>query len=425
MGEGGYQDEDTSLDLRSQLGKAIDNPAGVLADMADVVVAEKGQQFACAGARFTLAGIIDCFALLVVQWGEEFELSLLGLARFRHTRDLTAKAICYVEMQILMSLKPSEGIFKLQGLLTNNSWIINTDCKLTGGFAVFIWFDGPHKGDLVVTFGGYHPRFRRPEHYPIVPRIGLNWPVNNNLTIKGGIYLAVTPSCLMLGAKMEATFHSGRISAWFTAYLDVVVNWDPPSFEVEIGISLRVEIAFSLKPIKITISASVLMWGPPFGGIAHIDLTFCSWDLDFGTQRPAKPELIKTWQEFCHKFLKMKGGDTRAIASPVKSFPIVQPNLARGRNNLNNLPNSLRDQPQVKREDSVWKVRGDQLELAATTAIPVMTLNVGTVNRTNSLAKGIQARDFSGQPMMVTKPVEVETKEPKEAANAVGCLSDG
>ena len=421
MGEGGYQDEDESLTLHGQLGKPVEDPAAVLKDMSDVVVAERGQQFACAGARFTLSGLIDCFALLIVQWGNEFEISLLGLARFRHTRDLTAKAICYVEMQILMSIKPSEGTFKLEGLLTSNSWIITTDCKLTGGFAIYVWFDGPHKGQWVVTFGGYHPRFRRPDHYPVVPRIGLNWLVNHNLSIKGGIYLAVTPSCLMYGTRLEATFHSGRISAWFTGHLDVVVNWDPPSFEAEIGISLRVECAFSLKAIKLTIGATLQMWGPPVGGTAHIDFLLWSFDIDFGTPRPAKPELTNSWQEFCHKFLKMKGGDTRAIKTAVKAFPIVQPSLAAGRNNLNSLPNSLRNQPQVKPEDGVWKVRADQLELAATTAVPVSTLNFGTV-KTASPPEGIQNPDASGQPMMVTEPVKLvpEGLQTKKSSNALG-----
>jgi uncharacterized protein DUF6603 len=400
MGEGGYQKDDTSLDVRTQLGKPLEDPVSMLEKFKDHVVAEAGQQFACGGARFTIGGLVDCFALIVVQWNEKsFEIALLGLARFRHTRDLTAKAICYVEMQLLLTLKPSEGTFQLQAQLTTNSWILTTDCKLTGGFALFIWFGGEHKGDWVFTLGGYHPRFKRPEHYPTVPRLGLNWPVNNNLTIKGGLYFAVTPACLMVGARLEATFHSGRISAWFTAYLDVVVNWDPVYFEAELGISLRVEASFFLTSIKVTIAASIQMWGPPVGGIAHIDLTLCSFDIDFGEKRPEKVELIKTWEKFCHKFLNMTGADDRALANPIKAFPIVQPNLAGGRNNASSLPTSRQQKP----EDKTWIVRADELELAATAAVPLTTMNLGRVN-----SEGVQNLSFSGQPVMVTKPVVLE-----------------
>src|SRR5215213_1549981 len=408
MGEGGYQKDGT--DMRSQLSKPLEDPVSMLEKFKDHVVAEAGQQFACGGVRFTVGGIIDCFALLIVQWSEkDIEVSMLGLARFRHTRDLKAPPICYVEMQLLMSLKPSEGTFQLQALLTDNSWIINKDCKLTGGFALFIWFGGEHKGDWVITFGGYHPRFVRPAHYPIVPRLGLNWRVNNKLTIKGGMYLAITPSCGMLGARMEATFHSGRISAWFTAYLDVIINWDPLYFEADLGISLRVEASLFITSIKVTIGASIQLWGPPVGGIAHIDLTVISFDINFGQPKPKPPELVKSWQQFCHNFLNLTGSDTEAVNDPVKAFPIVQPNLTGGRQNLNSIPNSRRDQPQEKRDDDLWKVRADELELAAATVVPATTVNFGTV-KTNSPPEGVQSSSFTGQPVMVAKPLALESK---------------
>ncbi|HKU72332.1 MAG TPA: DUF6603 domain-containing protein [Pyrinomonadaceae bacterium] len=428
MGQGGYQSEDESFELHKQLAKPIEDPIAIFEKMKSHLVPELGQQFACGGVRFTIAGTIDCFALIVVQWGGgAIEISLLGLARFRLPRDTTARAICYIELQILMTLKPSEGTFKLQALLSNNSWVINKDCKLTGGFALFVWFAGEHKGDIVVTLGGYHPRFRRPDHYPIVPRLGLNWTVNDNLTIKGGIYLAYTPSCGMLGAKLEAAFHSGRISAYFTAYLDVIINWDPPYFEAEIGISLRVEARFFVFSISLTIAASIEMWGPPVGGVAHIDLTIIKFDIKFNdVPRQTKPELTKTWEQFCHKFLNLSGGDTRALKEPVAAFPIVQPNLAAGRNNLNNLPNAQRKETQPKPEDEVWKVRADELELAAAAVVPVTTMNFGKV-KTNSPPDGVQNRSMSGRSMMIKEPVKLESEglSTRKSANEVGAHAMG
>ena len=211
----------------------------------------------------------------------------------------------------------------------------------------------------------------------------------------------------MLGAKLEATFHSGRISAWFTAYLDVIINWSPIYFEAELGISLRVEAAFFITSLSVTISASIEMWGPPVGGIAHIDLTVVKFDIDFGTPRPKKPELTKTWQEFCHNFLNLSGGDRRAVREPVAAFPVVQPNLAAGRNNLNNLPNTRRKDSAPKPEDAVWKVRADELELAAAAAVPVTTMNLGKVAADGSPG-GIQDRKASGRSMMVAGPLKLE-----------------
>ena len=177
--------------------------------------------------RFTIAQQADCFGLIIVQWGNEFEFSLLGLARIRQPRDLKVKPICYIELQILLSVKPSEGCFKLQAVLSNNSWVVSENCKLTGGIALYAWFGGKHKGDFVITLGGYHPRFRRPDHYPVGPRLGLNWQISESLRIKGELYLAVTSSCFMVGLKLEAAFYTSRVSVWFTAYMDALIAWSP------------------------------------------------------------------------------------------------------------------------------------------------------------------------------------------------------
>ena len=435
MGKGGFQKDNVGGDdIRDQMGEAVEHPSEVLEKLKTWLPAEPGQYFMCGGVRFTIASAVDCFGLIVVQFGNEFEFTLLGLARFRQPNDLSAKPICYVEMQILMTIKPSEGSFKLQALLTSNSWIINEDCKLTGGFAVYVWFAGKHKDDFVVTLGGYHPRFRRPDHYPLVPRIGLNWPVNNNLSIKGGVYLAFTPSCCMLGAKLEATFHSGRISAWFTAYLDVIVAWSPLHFEVDIGISLRIEAAFTVTTLKVVISATVQMWGPPVGGLARVNLTLLSFDIPlevaFGKSREeAKPKLIDSWAQFCRSFLKaseadkeslsLAGGGADKQAAKLPVTPITQANLTSGRSNPNHLPRleSTNGQtrrvnetpPATERPDAVWKVRGDQLELAASAAVPVTSLNVGRV-KTNSPPEGVPPRGLAGQSFLVSKPVALETE---------------
>ena len=159
------------------------------------------------------------------------------------------------------------------------------------------------------------------------------------------------------------------------------------------------------------------MWGPPVGGIAYIDAVVISFAIDFGIPLPKEPELVATWQQFCHNFLNLSGGDRRAVSAPVNAFPIIQANLAAGRNNLNTLPNARRKDAAPKRDDAVWKVRADQLELSAATVVPVTTLNVGRVN-TAGATDGIQTLDFSGQSMMVTKALALDASETRAQKSA-------
>lgn len=409
MGEGAYQKEDKSGTFLGQVSKAVE-PSSLLKDMGDALEAKAGQYFACLGARFTIARVVDCFALVVVHWNDkyEFEFSLLGLARFKQPSDPSAKPICYVELQLLMTVKPKEGSFKLQALLTSNSWVLNKDCKLTGGFAVFGWWGGPHKGDVVVTFGGYHPRFKRPDHYPIVPRIGLNWQVSPELSVKGGVYLAFTPSCGMVGARLEAVFRSNRVTVWFTAYLDVIVNWSPLTFEADIGITLRVEVSFFLTTLKASLGVTLKMWGPPVGGIVHLDILFLSFDIPFGAQRDeARPQPIKSWETFCRSFLPPSEAD-KGTFNPFPWFtPITNPYLIGGRSNFATLPSEQAQPLETKPTEGSWRVRPDRLELAAAAAVPLTTLNVGNV-KTNSPPVGVQERRPSGNSLLVQQPVELE-----------------
>jgi hypothetical protein len=423
MGEGGYQKKSDSLDVRQQLGKPAKDPVSVLEDMKDWLIGERGQYFGCAGVRFTIATTVDCFGLLIIQAGNEFELTLLGLARFKHPREVTAKAICYVELQLLMTIKPNEGVFKLQALLTSNSWIINQDCRLTGGFALFVWFDGKHKGDFVISLGGYHPRFQRPDHYPVVPRLGLNWPITPGLTIKGGAYLAVTSSCFMLGGKLEAMFQSGRLSVMFTFYFDAVIAWSPFHFEYDIGVSLRAEFATAIYTLKVTLSTTIKMWGPPVGGVVRIDWTVISKDIPFGASREeAKPQLINSWAQFCRSFLNASEADKKAAEKPVTISPVVRANLAAGRYNASNPSAPERQNAQPKRATDPWQVRADELVLAASTAVPVNALNVGSV-KTNSPPAGVQERDLTGKSLLVPKPVvldETKKQHVKKYADPLG-----
>lgn len=409
MGEGGYQFEDESGTLAGQLGEAPE-PASLLKDMGDWLKPEAGQTFICAGARFTISKVVDCFALVVVQWGNEFELSLLGLARFRQPSDPGTKPICYVEMQLLMTIKPSEGVFRLQALLTSNSWLFNKDCKLTGGFAVCAWFGGPHKGDVVVTIGGYHPRFKRPDHYPVVPRVGMNWQVSPQLFIKGEAYLAFTPSCGMAGGRMEAVFRATRVTVWFTAYWDVIVNWSPFHFEVDIGVSLRVEVALFLYTVKVTVGVTLKMWGPPVGGFARLEIAVITLELPFGAKRDeAKPLPIKSWELFCTSFVTPSEADKKVMVKENWVTPITQASLVSGRSDSAALPTAPKKSQEVARKDGIWKVRADEMELAVSAAVPVTTLNVGRV-KTNSPPAGVQERDPSGNSLLVAESVKLETE---------------
>ena len=93
---------------------------------------------ASASTRFAL---VDGVAVIALQFGDGFELTLLGLARMALPRPQAA--IVSIELALVVRISSKEGVIWVQAQLTDNSWLLYSDVRLTGGFAYVVWFGGP------------------------------------------------------------------------------------------------------------------------------------------------------------------------------------------------------------------------------------------------------------------------------------------
>ncbi|MEM7036899.1 MAG: DUF6603 domain-containing protein, partial [Bacteroidota bacterium] len=148
-----------------------ESPLEVLAESLKI---DKGEYFVTAGIIFTTYKMIQGTALAVVQWGNDLEVDVIGLANLRiPLQEEDPQVNMTLQLEAVYSQK--EGSFRFQGQLTDKSYIINPACKVGGGFAVAFWFTPSdkevtdHSGDWVVALGGYGPYFQAPSHYPTVP----------------------------------------------------------------------------------------------------------------------------------------------------------------------------------------------------------------------------------------------------------------
>jgi hypothetical protein len=285
-----------------------------------------GEYWLAAGVRFTSFEMIESFVLLSVSFGTETVISILGLSRITVPAKAPPKTpiIASAELALMVSFRPESGVLMAEARLTPNSYVFTKDCKLTGGFAFYAWFKDlgiaiPGKdpndagsririaaGDFVITLGGYHSRFQKPAHYPLVPRLGLAWKVSENLRIAGEVYFALTPSCLMLGGRLSALYQQGGIRAWFDAYADFLIAWQPLHYDAAIGVRIGVAYVGALVGISINfgieLSADVHLWGPPLAGKAEIQCTFISFTVYFGQHDKPHAEALK-WTDFANAFL--------------------------------------------------------------------------------------------------------------------------
>ncbi len=296
---------------------AVTDPAKFeMATLRNAVVPSSGDYWFAIGVKFTSFKLADSFALLSVAFGNRLQFALLGLTKVALPPGAAAShCAVYAELQIRAVLDPDAGVFSIEGRLTENSFVFDTKIRLTGGFAFFVWFGKAEKaGDFVISLGGYHPAFRPPSHYPVVPRVGIRAQLSKELTIVGEAYLALTPSCLMTGLKLAAVFESGDLMASFVAYADFLIAWAPFSYDVSIGMGIAVTFR-SARTFKLEIAASLHIWGPPFAGTATVTLWIISFTVEFGDHTGATPPALK-WGDFQKAFLPPPAANSTRVPAP-------------------------------------------------------------------------------------------------------------
>ncbi|MFV2001361.1 MAG: DUF6603 domain-containing protein [Paracoccaceae bacterium] len=285
--------------------------------------ASRGTFWFAAGIRFTSFALVESIAVLSVEVSDELDISLLGISNM--SLPSSEVAIAQIELALRARFSTREGILSIQAQLTDNSWILSRDCRLTGGFAFVVFFK---TGQFVLSLGGYHPRFAKPAEFPDVPRLGFNWTIGDAITIKGEAYFALTSSCVMAGGALEASYNAGIAWASFAADINLLVSWDPfyYSFEIYIRVSAGVKIRicfFRCATIKLSFSigADLLIEGPELRGVAKLDLDVITVTVRFGA-KSVKDEEALPWPEFYRKYIV--GGDANepslGMSIPVGMF---------------------------------------------------------------------------------------------------------
>lgn len=280
-----------------------------LAQIPNLATPMDNEYWAAAGVRFTSYGMLDSFAMIEVSFGAQFGLALLGQSTLTVPANPAAgdqtPTIAIATLAIEVTFEPAQGVLSVQAQLVNPSWVFSTSSVLTGGFAFFLWFgSNPYAGDFVVTLGGYNPYYTPPSYYPSVPRLGFSWQLSTEMSIKGGLYFAITPSVVMAGGSLNAVWQSGNLKAWFSAEADFLIRYKPFFFSVYINVTIGASATIHFvitKTITISVGVSLNLWGPQFGGSAKVDLSILSFTFSFGSSPPSNAPI--DWGTFLGSFL--------------------------------------------------------------------------------------------------------------------------
>lgn len=337
-----------------------------------VVTPKVDADWLAAGILFRSFELILGRVLLVVTFGRDVEIALLGLASMSLPQG-GGETYAYVELQLEVIVEPTVGYFAAEASLTPASYLLTSACHLTGGFAFCMWFGpNPHAGDFVLTVGGYHPAFKPPEWYPQVSQVGFNWVVDSNVVVKGGAYFAITPSAAMAGGNLEALYQSGDLKAWFTAWANMLVRWKPFYFEVEIGISVgasyRLNLLFTTVTLSVELGASLELWGPPTGGVAHVHWYIISFSVSFGAENAGATSAKLKWGEFTGLLPQRPAPQKLALGAAAAATQATASAVLNVQIN-----GGLSSQDPAT---GAWVVRADELVLTTSSAVPCSSISL-------------------------------------------------
>ncbi|HSC90825.1 MAG TPA: DUF6603 domain-containing protein [Gaiellaceae bacterium] len=282
---------------------------------------ERGTFWFAAGISFNSFALVDGIAVVAVEVGDGLDISLLGLARMALPRPQVA--LVSIEIALLVRFSSSEGVIWVQGQLTDNSWLLYPDVRLTGGFAFVTWFKGEYRGEFVLTLGGYHPDFNKPG-YPQVPRLGLRWGIGDAIVIKAGSYFALTSEAVMAGGDFEASAEFGPAWAEVRFGAHGIVYFDPFRYKVSAYARIAAGVTidtwlFGEITISVHLGCRIEVEGPDFHGKATFEVGPVGLTVEFGSSTQHRADPLGAGA-FIDKYLERGSvGGARALAVVVSS----------------------------------------------------------------------------------------------------------
>ncbi len=294
------KDDDEKKKRKKELNELFEQ----LDDLKKYLAPSDGTYWVAGGIDFTVYSSIRCSSLLVVRWGTEgFCIGLLGNVNFTIPlivtpakvstaiirEDKKVPKIINIDINFLIAYDSSSGKAELLASLTPKSFVLDKGSKATGQLALVTWFSGEHKGDFIMTLGGYYPGWVIPKQYPQITKpVSFSWKKLDTLEIQGTAYFAFLARVFMLGLGTKATMDLKVAKVWFGFNLDLLINIKPFNYKAALTLAVGASIKVKVKRIKISITISVHIsakaeiWGPEFGGHAVLDLDVIKITVPFG-----------------------------------------------------------------------------------------------------------------------------------------------
>ncbi|KAL5371451.1 hypothetical protein DPSP01_014258 [Paraphaeosphaeria sporulosa] len=278
------------------------------------IAPKEGEYWLAAGLTVNALQLMSMEAVVVIEFDPSVKLGLFADCVSQVPTEGDFK-LMWVQMLIAAVVDFGAGTMAIDGVLSPQSFILDPDCHLGGGFALYYWFGSNlHAGDFVFTIGGYHPAYTPEPYYPNPPRLSISWNMDDGSSITGTAYFAITPRACMVGGSLNYTMSCGPLSAFFDAWADLLINFKPFYYMGDVGMDVGVRFTLDLWIVTIHISCDINAYlyieGPPTHGYVHVDFWVFGFDIYFGSNpSPTLPVTMDRFYNLLHQDPKPSNND--------------------------------------------------------------------------------------------------------------------
>ena len=233
----------------------IANADTILDDMAAIYPVSEGDHLFGPVARISWGqpALIDLTLGVVVEFGGDLRIVILGsMVSVLPDRDA---ALVELRLAFFGEIDFADETIAFDATLQGSrvlTYGISGEMALRSGWAPGI--------DHVVSFGGLHPDYPKPDDLPDLQRLGVCFG-RNNPKVSLRAYLAITLNSFQFGARVTAYFEGpkvrfvGQVAVEGNIYFDALLYFNPFAFDVALGGSLellvdgapQLEVAFDLR----------------------------------------------------------------------------------------------------------------------------------------------------------------------------------
>ena len=271
----------------------IENASKIISDLRAVFPPEKKHYVIAPFFKFGYSNptVLEVDLGILIEFPFKGRLILLGsLAVYLPNKDVE-KRLGEIHVDIFGDLNFAASYILIEGRLRDSSLV---GIALTGGFAFMLdWGSAPQ---FLLSIGGYHPRYKKPERFPEIPRVTALIKKGEDIRLSCQYYQAITSNSYQIGFSAELVVKKGNARAYGFLGFNALLQFDPFYFETDIRIS--VEVSYRGRSF-FGIDMEFMLSGPePWRaqGYAKIKVLFFSlkvkFNISWGGEQKAAPVLI-------------------------------------------------------------------------------------------------------------------------------------